>query len=281
MTTHTSLLWLPRYLRAMDVHVIELPGWEEAQGQYFWTNLDTGQRGFDGDPTAYMIHHTGSSVARPEVRNSRGKWSKANCWAGLWDGSKLNQSGSGEPTIVFTSAGPARVSSGYGHGPTLLDVADDVRVGWDQPLPDTGIAANRYAWNVEAVAKGDGSPVDPGVEDALIKMGALLASHYGWTPWRAIGHLTWTRRKLDPFWNSQQDRIVHIQDEIEQEMKMIYRDVINVPNTDWARAVVDDGIESGLIVTGDDFVDNWQDEQITMGRLWTLFARQAADLDRP
>ena len=277
MSLHTSLLWLPRYLRAMGVNVVELAGWRSAQGQYFWTDLDTGQRGYNTDPTSYMIHHTGSDVARPEVRNSSGKWSKANCWAGLWDGSKLTQTGSGEPTIVFTSAGPARISSGYGHGPTLFRVADEQRVPWDQPDPDTRTAANRFAWNVETVAKGDGSNIHPKVEEALIIMGALLASHYGWSPWRAIGHLTWTQRKLDPYWNGERDRIVYIQNAIEQEMKMIYRDVINVPNVDWAHGVVDDGIESGLIVTADAHVDDWEDDQITMGRLWTLFSRMMPD----
>jgi hypothetical protein len=265
----------------MGVNVVELDGWEEAQGQYFWTDLDSGQRGYDQDPTAYMIHHTGSSVARPTVRDSSGRWSKANCWAGLWDGSRLNQTGSGTPTIVFTAAGPARISSGYGHGPTLNLVAADFRVGWDQRRADTNKAANRFAWNVETVAAGNGSDIDPGVEEALIKMGALLASHYGWSPWRAIGHLTWTKRKLDPFWNSQQDRIVYLQNEIEQEMKMVYRDVINVPNAGWAHGVVDDGIESGLIVTADAHVDDWEDDKITMGRLWTLFSRMMPDQDRP
>lgn len=216
---HTSLLWLPDALRAQGVNVVELDGWKEAQGDYRWTDLDTGSRSYGGEPTCYMIHHTAGSAANPEVRNSSGKWSKANCWAGLWRDGRLYQSGGGTPTIVFTSAGPARVSSGYGHGPTLYEVADDVRVPWDQPNPDTRMAANRYAWNVETVARGDGSDIDPGVEAALITMGALLSTHYGWSPWRAIGHLTWSGRKIDPFWQGERDRIVYIQDRISEMME--------------------------------------------------------------
>lgn len=39
MTRHTSMLWLPDALKEAGVNVIELDGWEEAQGSYFWTPL--------------------------------------------------------------------------------------------------------------------------------------------------------------------------------------------------------------------------------------------------
>ena len=81
------------------------------------------------------------------------------------------------------------------------------------------MAANRYAWNVETVAAGDGSPIDPGVEHALVVMGALLCERYGWSPWRTIGHLTWTKRKQDPYWDGRRDVIVRIQDAVEQLME--------------------------------------------------------------
>jgi len=49
-----------------------------------------------------------------------------------------------------------------------------------------------------------------------------------------------------------------------------YKGVLNVPNTDWARTVIDDLIEDGVIITSDDFVDDWNDDDFRMGRLWTL-----------
>ena len=61
---------------------------------------------------------------------------------------------------------------------------------------------------------------------------------------------------------------------INERIDMTYRGVLNVPDADWARNVVDWGIDSGLIVTGDDHPDDWNDDQVTMGRLWTLFHRQ-------
>ena len=215
---HTAMQWLPDALMAAGVNVIELDGWKEAQGNYYWTDIDSGGQSYEGEPTCYMIHHTAGTSATPVVKTSGGTWSKANCWAGLYRDGKLYQTGGGIPTVMFTSAGPARVSSGYGHGPTLRDVADDVRVPWDQPNSDTDMAANRYAWNVETVAAGDGSALDPGVEHALAVMGTLIADRFGWSPWRSIGHLTWTKRKIDPFWDNRTDVIVRIQDTIAEMM---------------------------------------------------------------
>ena len=214
MTVHTGMLWLPEALEECGVSTIVLDGWEEAQGSYFWTDPLDGHQSTDGIPSCYMIHHTAGSSASPSVVDSSGTWSKANCWAGLWRDGRLYQEGSGEPTIVFTSSGPARVSSGYGHWPTAELVFADVRVPWKQTEPDTNIALNRYAWNVETVARGDGSDIDPRVEAALEAMGAVLCDRFGWSPWRAIGHVTWSSRKIDPYWQGERDRIVTIQDRI-------------------------------------------------------------------
>lgn len=61
---------------------------------------------------------------------------------------------------------------------------------------------------------------------------------------------------------------------INERIDVDYRGVKNVPDEEWARRVVDYGIDSGLIVVGDNTVDDWEDDRFTMGRLWTLFYRQ-------
>lgn len=50
-----------------------------------------------------------------------------------------------------------------------------------------------------------------------------------------------------------------------------YKGVANVP--EWGEGIVDWGIETGLIVTDDNYPDDWEDDKITMGRMWTLFYR--------
>lgn len=52
-----------------------------------------------------------------------------------------------------------------------------------------------------------------------------------------------------------------------------YRGVENVP--EWGEGVVDWALETGLIVIDDEYPDDFEDAEITMGRLWTLFYRSA------
>jgi hypothetical protein len=292
MTQHTSMLWVPDALRAAGVNVVVLDGWDEAQGNYLWTDLDSGSRSYDGRPTCFMIHHTAGTAATPTVKDASGRWSKANCWAGLLRNGKLYQSGGGVPTVIFTAAGPARISSGYGHGPTLHEVADDVRVPWDQSSSDTNMAANRYAWNCETVAAGDGSAIDPGVEHALALMGALLADRFNWSPWRAIGHLTWTGRKIDPFWDGRRDVIVRIQDAVAEMMGDVieppieppdpgddvdYRTVKNVPEAQWAHNVVDRMLCLDIIAEGDG--SDWE-KPLKNGTIWNYLYRYTDAIQR-
>jgi len=295
MSQHTAMLWLPDALEAAGINVVELSGWDTAQGSYYWTDIDSGHQSYEEKPTCFMIHHTATSGATPKVGEPNA-WSKANCWAGLWKDGRLFQAGDGVPTIVFTSAGPARISSGYGHGPTLHDVAADVRVPWDQPNSDTDMAANRYAWNVETVAKGDGSDLDPGVEHALIVMGVLISERFGWSPWRTIGHLTWTKRKIDPYWDGKRDVIVRIQDAVAEMMDdpggvpppvdppvepppggdVDYRTIKNVPDAGWARSVIDRMLCLGIIAEGDG--SDWE-KPLKNGTIWNYLYRYA-DADK-
>ena len=293
MTQHTAMLWLPDALEAAGVNVIELDGWDSAQGDYLWTDLDTGRGSYGGEPMCYMIHHTAGTAATPVVKDGSGKWSVANCWAGLWRDGRLYHEGGGVPTVVFSAAGPARISSGYGYGPMLEDVANEIRVPHKQTRSDTDRAANRYAWNVETVARGDGSGIDPGVQHALVVMGALLCDRFGWSPWRTIGHLTWTRRKIDPYWDGRPDVIVPIQDAVAEYMDdgggptdpptdppggdMDYRTIKNVPDAQWARNVVDRMLCLDVIAEGDG--SDWE-KPLKNGTIWNYLHRYTDAIKR-
>jgi len=67
---------------------------------------------------------------------------------------------------------------------------------------------------------------------------------------------------------------------IEGGFDMDYRDVANVPDTDWARQIVDWGIQTGMIITGDEFPDDWNRDDMTDGRLWTFLKRFDDYLER-
>ena len=55
---------------------------------------------------------------------------------------------------------------------------------------------------------------------------------------------------------------------------MDYRKVLNVPDKDWARSVVDWGIDvSKIINVTDSNVDDWERDDMTDGRYWTFMQR--------
>lgn len=197
---HQSLLWLPDAARAVGINVIELSGWKENKSGYYWTAPNGKHHGYLGDPNGWMWHHTATSAYTPYVRNSKGQ-TKANLWFGLWRGesnNRLYQSGGGTPTVVFASAGPANYSSGAGRKSLLTDyVAQDRRFYGPQRNYDNKWYGNRYYGNTETVHAGDGSPVDQGVWRIQYMVAGLMSNHYGWSPWRHIGHLDHTRRKID------------------------------------------------------------------------------------
>lgn len=130
-------------------------------------------------------------------------------------------------------------------------------------LDDDGIPENNEARAVLWIGGGDQKPS----AEAYASMRRLINSD----PWIGItvhsDHKAtrcpgdyWRHWVADEGWN-------------DDGGDMEYRGVANVPDTGWARSVIDYGIASGLIVIDDDYPDDWNDDTITMGRLWTLFYR--------
>jgi len=221
-SVHTSLLELPNVLDRLGLDCLIEPGWEYGHGNYLWTTPD-GYGSYDNPPSAYMVHHTAGTTATPPPTDL----SKANAWVGLWDGTRLHASGSGRPMIFLSTAGPCRTSSGYGYRPAAWDYSfEDRRAPVNAEGPDGVTALNRYAFNVETVHPGDGGPIDPGVWDHVVGLGVALHLMYGWEE-RTLGHLSWTRRKIDPKWS------------------------VGLPN-DGSRCIIDvqDAIAKGLVMPG-------------------------------
>jgi Putative peptidoglycan binding domain len=197
--SHASLLWLTDALRAEDANVIELPGWDRNEPDYFWTDETSHHQRYDGDPVGWIWHHTATAHYVPYIKNAHGQ-SKANLWMGLWRDGTLFATGGGVPTVVFASGGPANFTAGSGRREVLVEfVANDVRFQGPQREEDTPrFFGNRHYGSTETVHPGDGSPLDGGVWELQLVVAALMCDHYGWSPWRHIGHLDHTHRKIDP-----------------------------------------------------------------------------------
>ena len=199
---HTALLDLPDILTSMGLNVLIADDWAQGQCQpvnqfhYCWTNPHTEIGGdHEEHPHAYMVHHSASRRATLPDHDT----SKASAWAGLLraDG-KLYQSGEGSPSLYLASAGPARISSGYGYWPALSEYAFQ---GRRAPAlaegRDGDKAGNRYSFNIEGVHAGDGSAMDKGVWEHIVGLGIALEELFGMRE-ITLGHRSWSGRKIDP-----------------------------------------------------------------------------------
>ena len=215
MSIHTFLLDLPEILEGMGLNVWVADGYELGQGNYLWTNPHTNRGSYDEKPWAYMVHHSGSPSATPPPHDT----SKASAWIGLRRGDRLYQEDGGIPTIYLASAGPARVSSGYGYRPAAWDYTfEEERAPARAQGGDGSTALNRYSFNMETVHRGDGSALDKGVWQHVVGLGIALEQMCGLKE-MTLGHRSWSQRKIDPRWqvglpNDGDDCIIDVQDAV-------------------------------------------------------------------
>ena len=206
----TFLLDLPNVLAELGLNVWVAKDWQYGQGAYLWTDPHTGMQSYDGMPHAYMVHHSASSAATPPPHDT----SKASAWIGLRRDNRLYQEGGGVPTIYLASAGPARVSSGYGYRPSAWDhTFKQKRAPARAAGKDGDTALNRYSFNMETVHRGDGAPIDRGVWDHVVGLGVALEKMTGLKE-MTLGHRSWSQRKIDPYWDNDHDCIVKVQEAV-------------------------------------------------------------------
>jgi hypothetical protein len=123
---------------------------------------------------------------------------------------------------VFASAGPANYSQGKGRLNVLTNYVNlDVRFPGPQDLPDDvpPFYGNRYYGATEVIHPGDGSPVQEDIWEYQVTIAALMSEHYEWSPWRHIGHLDHTIRKIDQkFAQGAPYTIAAMQNAVEEKM---------------------------------------------------------------
>ncbi len=215
MRRHTVMSEFPEFLkeRVGHSHVWVLTSQQDLrdnsrdfytqQQNYFWRDADNVSHGYFGEPNAHLNHHTASSGYTPNVRNSSGK-TKANAYLGALRDGRLYQfadsSGrEGVPVVALAAAGPANYSAGSGNKEFLTFAVNDRRFHGPQRNADEYPKwyGNRFYWNTEVIARGDGSPLLPDVWDLLVEYNRALKDFLNWSPWRLGVHYDHTRRKID------------------------------------------------------------------------------------
>ncbi len=260
-------------LTLLDEHNVaytEEPGWLERNPTYHW---------YDGGPFGVMIHHTATSSYAPRSAYPEPEGVRT-------DGRTIcNILVQPDGTVNMVSTDPANYSSGLNQKALLDDYVLPRERFYGPQEGDLGPEwyGNRAWINIETVHPGDGSEIPEAQERALIVTTASICLLMGWDATAVVGHYDGRGTKIDPKWEGDyatppysiagiQDKVTEI---IESELMPeppAYRNVWNVPNAEWARNVIDWGIESGLIKNADEHQDDWEAD-INYGQVWTLFNR--------
>ena len=266
-----KMLDFPEALEAAGVTVRVLDGWDDIDpAGYVW-------RESDGNPAGAMHHHTATTSYVPNT-------TKANAYAGMskHGSERLYQEdyGDSEPVYTIANAYPAPISSGAGDRAVLVKVRAGIEVVGRQGSDTPGWYGNTHYWNTEWILDGTGSPIEQAVWDMMVRVCFTQNVLMGWGPNMHIAHGHHTRRKIDlwggQFSDSNRDGFDKTLEALRtaMEAEMDYRGVLNVPDKDWARKVVDWAIDTSKLINPDDnFVDDWERDEMTDGRYWTFMKR--------
>lgn len=168
----------PAELRAGGLAVTEIAGWQ------------TRHRGGTFAPEFFIFHHTAGTKSLGIVTNGRPDL----------DGPLAEFHVPKDGKINFISDGVCN-HAGLGAAQTLARVRKNLA-----PLGSAGSLGYADAVNGNVISYGAecenlGTGTDPWPEpqlNAMALLGALVCRKHGWSANRCIGHLEWTRRKIDP-----------------------------------------------------------------------------------
>ena len=244
-------------LVAAGLDVVEEPGWKTRGNRW----------NVDGRPEGVMQHHTSLPNPFPIKRLYGPPLFRTKC----------NMATHEDGTLFLVAYKACNFSSGSG---MLTRLVDNVRKSIPPSTNAPKIGAkggNRHFWNFENSHPGDGSPIPPAQLRTISIANWVVDEHFGLNWGNTISHSEWTSRKRDPFWNgSNRTAINQIREGVEdlEENVPTYRTVLNVPDKDWARGVVDRSIDKwGTINITDGTVDDWENMDMTDGRFWTMTDR--------
>lgn len=183
------------------IEVVEWSGVHPTTGRFvLWRDM-TMPYSLPLDLQGSLNHHTAPPVPYP-----LGRLADRCNWTIRWP----------DGAVVLMNAGVA-YDSGYG-SPLVL-----ARVREGRPViarnlvwpPDffeyQRVSGTRYFADCEVQHPGDGSPLPAAMRRSLVVSDAAIFEYLLWDPAvRLLGHLEWTRRKIDPHWDGQANSMPQI-----------------------------------------------------------------------
>lgn len=219
-----NLDWLADKIRAEDPHltVIETDGWK--------TNVRRSSASYT--PVGILNHHTAPPVPYPVDK--------------LLKSCNLNVTPDG---VVYVISAGYQWDSGMGDPKVLAAIRANLVPPWPQDRTDSErINGNPWFVDIEVDHAGDGSPLPEAAHHALLVCDAAICRHEGWDPRiRLLGHREWTRRKIDPRWDTPPDNpMPAIRQEVLTMLQGTYADEGRWPA--WAHDAIEHAVDDGLMV---------------------------------
>lgn len=179
MSTPLGADALLRALRAEDADVTEYRDWRTHNRNH---------KGSWGPVEGVMIHHTvtsGTPGTLELVYNGHSDLPGPLAHGVIAKDGRVYMTGNGRAN-----------HAGKGDAAVLRAVKDGLRL----PSPQNdSVDGNALFYGFECINLGDGNdPWPVGQLDAIIRTASAICRTHGWSERRVIGHLEWTRRKIDP-----------------------------------------------------------------------------------
>lgn len=185
MATPLSAAKLLAALRAEGVRVVEVGDWRTHNRNH---------KGPWGPVNGVMIHHTVSSGTQHSVALCRDGHSAL---PGPLCHGVIAKDG------VVHLVGLGRANHAGGGDPEVLARVRSEKYDTRPPKPTrgnaNGVDGNAHFYGFECVNRGDGDDPWPAAQlEAIERVSAAICRAHGWTARSVIGHLEWSRDKIDP-----------------------------------------------------------------------------------
>jgi len=184
-------------LDQMDVPYVEHPGWRERVGGYYYEG---------GGAGGICVHHTAvanyspkSCYPKPEGNRTDGR---TNCAAMISEDGTIHLIG-----LIGNYTQGSGVRAHYDNYVSMgIRAPYDLQPEFDDNPDEYG---NRLMYAIEVSHPGDGSPIPYAQEYSLAVFCGLLVrgkrdrtGDESWNQYRVTAHRQWSRRKIDPMWES-------------------------------------------------------------------------------
>ncbi len=195
--------------------IVEEPGWRTRGGRW----------AVDGEPEGIMEHHTAPPNPYPIKK----------LYGPPFYRTKANAATHEDGTLFLIAYRACNYSSGRGSRKVLTENVRK-RIAPIHNATVRGLqGGNKHFWNIENSHPGDGSEISPIQLNTIVIATRIFADHFGLVSEQVISHASWTKRKIDPYWDgSNRKAITDIRRMVEEGGSV----PVPPPSDDWTKELM-------------------------------------------